>query len=304
MKDNIKETASRLIAKASFKVKKHSPEILLVTGITAGIAGTVVACKATLKVDNIIKEHKENIEKINEGLTNEEYKDKYNENDAKKDLTKAYAITAGKLIRLYAPAIALEAISISCLVGSHRILHKRNIALMTAYTVLDNSYKKYRKNVIDKLGKDADDEFRLGIKTEEIETTDEKGKKKKEVVTKVDNNGPSVYAKFFDELSDYYRKDANYNLLFLKKQQNWANDRLRAQGYLFLNDVYESLGIPKTPDGQFVGWIYNPEDKTIDSYVDFGIYDGKDESKRRFVNGLEKAILLDFNVDGVMYDKI
>lgn len=304
MKDNIKEKASRLIAKASFKIKKHSPEILLATGIVASVAGTVVACKATLKVDTVIKEHKENVEKINEGLNNEELKDVYNENDAKKDLTKAYAITAGKLIRLYAPAIALEAISISCLVGSHTILKKRNVALMTAYTVLENSYKKYRKNVIDKLGKDADDEFRLGIKTEEVETTDEKGKKKKETVTTVDNNSPSVYAKFFDELSDYYRKDPNYNLLFLKKQQNWANDRLRAQGYLFLNDVYESLGIPKTPDGQFVGWIYNPEDKTIDSYVDFGIYDGKDESKRRFVNGLEKAILLDFNVDGVMYDKI
>lgn len=304
MKDNIKEKASRLIAKASFKIKKHSPEILLATGIVASVAGTVVACKATLKVDTVIKEHKENVEKINEGLNNEEYKDIYNENDAKKDLTKAYAITAGKLIRLYAPAIALEAISISCLVGSHTILKKRNVALMTAYTVLENSYKKYRKNVIDKLGKDADDEFRLGIKTEEVETTDDKGKKKKETVTKIDNDSPSVYAKFFDELSDYYRKDPNYNLLFLKKQQNWANDRLRAQGYLFLNDVYESLGIPKTPDGQFVGWIYNPEDKTIDSYVDFGIYDGKDESKRRFVNGLEKAILLDFNVDGVMYDKI
>lgn len=304
MKDNIKEKASRLIAKTSFKIKKHSPEILLATGIVAGVAGTVVACKATLKVNEVIKEHKENVEKINEGLTNEEYKDLYNENDAKKDLTKAYAITAGKLIRLYAPAIVLEAISISCLVGSHRILHKRNVALMTAYTVLENSYKKYRKNVIDKLGKDADDEFRLGIKKEEVETTDGKGKKKKETVTTVDDNAPSVYAKFFDELSDYYRKDPNYNLLFLKKQQNWANDRLRAQGYLFLNDVYESLGIPKTPDGQFVGWIYNPEDKTIDSYVDFGIYDGKDESKRRFVNGLEKAILLDFNVDGVMYDKI
>lgn len=304
MKDNIKEKASRLIAKTSFKIKKHSPEILLATGIVASVAGTVVACKATLKVDAVIKEHKENVEKINEGLNNEEYKDIYNENDAKKDLTKAYAITAGKLIKLYAPAIALEAISISCLVGSHTILKKRNVALMTAYTVLENSYKKYRKNVIDKLGKDADDEFRLGIKTEEVETIDEKGKKKKETVTKIDDNSPSVYAKFFDELSDYYRKDPNYNLLFLKKQQNWANDRLRAQGYLFLNDVYESLGIPKTPDGQFVGWIYNPEDKTIDSYVDFGIYDGKDESKRRFVNGLEKAILLDFNVDGVMYDKI
>lgn len=304
MENNIKEKAGRLLAKASFKVKKYSPEILLATGIAAGIAGTVMACKETLKVDEVIREHKETIDKINTCLTDDKYKDDYNENDAKKDLTITYTKTGIKLLKLYAPAIILETISISCLIGSHRILKKRNIALMAAYTILENNYKKYRKNVIEKLGEKADEEFRLGVKAEEIETVDENGKKKKEKVETVNINEHSDYAKFFDEFSDYFRKDPNYNLLFLKKQQNWANDKLRAQGYLFLNDVYESLGIPKSPAGQIVGWIYNPDDKTIDSYVDFGIYDENDENKRRFVNGQEKAILLDFNVDGVIYNKI
>lgn len=304
MENNIKEKAGRLLAKASFKVKKYSPEILLATGIAAGIAGTIMACKETLKVDEVIREHKEAIDKINTCLTDEKYKDDYDENDAKKDLTITYTKTGIKLLKLYAPAIILETISISCLIGSHRILKKRNIALMAAYTILENNYKKYRKNVIEKLGEKADEEFRLGVKAEEIETVDENGKKKKEKVETVNINEHSDYAKFFDEFSDYFRKDPNYNLLFLKKQQNWANDKLRAQGYLFLNDVYESLGIPKSPAGQIVGWIYNPDDKTIDSYVDFGIYDENDENKRRFVNGQEKAILLDFNVDGVIYNKI
>lgn len=304
MENNIKTKASQLIAKASFKVKKYSPEILLVTGIVTGIAGTVMACKETLKINEVIDEHKETIEKIHNGLNDERFKDQYNENDAKKDLTITYTKTAVKLVKLYAPAIMLEAISISCLVGSHNILKKRNVALMAAYTLLENNYKKYRKNVIEKLGKDADNEFRLGIKAKEIETEDENGKKKKETIKTADVNEHSDYAKFFDEFSEYYRKDPNYNLLFLKKQQNWANDRLRSQGYLFLNDVYEMLGIPKTPAGQIVGWIYEPNDNTIDSYVDFGIYDINDESKRRFVNGQEKSILLDFNVDGVIYNKI
>lgn len=304
MKNDIKTKASQLIAKTSFKIKKYSPEILLVTGIVAGVAGTVMACKETLKVDEILDEHKETINKINICLTDEKYKEDYNENDAKKDLTITYTKTIIKLAKLYAPAIALEALSISCLVGSHNILKKRNVAIMAAYTLLENNYKKYRKNVIEKLGKDADDEFRLGIKAKEIETTDENGKKKKEIVKTADINEHSDYAKFFDEFSEYYRKDPNYNLLFIKKQQNWANDKLRSQGYLFLNDVYEMLGIPKTPAGQIVGWVYNPDDSNIDSYVDFGIYNGNDEDKRRFVNGLEKSILLDFNVDGVIYNKI
>ena len=304
MENNIKTKASKLIAKASFKIKKYSPEILLVTGIAAGVAGTIMACKETLKIDEVLNEHNEMIDKINNGLNDERINDTYTKDYAKRDLTIAYTKTAVKLVRLYAPAIALEALSISCLVGSHTILRKRNIAIMAAYTVLENNYKKYRKNVIEKLGKEADDEFRLGVKAVEMETVDEKGKKKKETVKTVNINEHSDYAKFFDEYSEYYRKDPNYNLLFLKKQQNYANDKLKANGYLFLNDVYEMLGIPKSPAGQLVGWIYNPEDTTIDSYVDFGLYDGNDESKRLFINGQEKSVLLDFNVDGLIYNKL
>lgn len=304
MENNIKTKASQLLAKTSFKIKKYSPEILLVTGIAAGITGTILACKETLKIDEIIDEHNDTIDRINNAVKDERLKDKYNENDAKKDKTKQYVKTTVKLMKLYAPAIALEAVSISCLVGSHNILRKRNLAIMAAYTLLENNYKKYRKNVIEKLGKEADDEFRLGIKAIELESTDDKGKKKKEMAKTVNINDHSDYARFFDEYSEYYRKDPNYNLIFLKKIQSYANDMLHANGYLFLNDVYQMLGIPKSPAGQIVGWIYDPNDSTIDSYVDFGLYDGKDESKRLFVNGLEKSVLLDFNVDGVIYNKL
>ena len=115
---------------------------------------------------------------------------------------------------------------------------------------------------------------------------------------------PSDYAKFFDVGNDNWQKDAEHNLWYLKQQQNWANDKLRSQGYLFLNDVYDLLGIPRTKAGQIVGWLYRPEDPSRDSYVDFGIYDYTKEVNRDFVNGYERTILLDFNVDGPIYDLI
>ena len=58
------------------------------------------------------------------------------------------------------------------------------------------------------------------------------------------------------------------------------------------------LGIPATRAGQQVGWIYDKNDPNKDNFVDFGIYDTNRPSNRDFVNGYERTILLDFNVDG------
>ena len=91
--------------------------------------------------------------------------------------------------------------------------------------------------------------------------------------------------------------------MFLRKQQEWANELLKSRGHVFLNEVYDMLGIPRTKSGQIVGWVYNSNDEYSDNYIDFGVYDGGARS-RAFVNGYEKAILLDFNVDGVIYDLI
>ena len=125
---------------------------------------------------------------------------------------------------------------------------------------------------------------------------------KVEDTVKTESGSYSQYARFFDETSPYWTKDSEYNVFYLLAQQNYANEKLKAHGHLFLNDVYEMLGIPKSKAGQVVGWIYDKKNPFADSYVDFGIY--KTDKNAKFVNGFEKTILLDFNVDGAIIDKI
>lgn len=288
------------------KVEKHSPEILLGVGVVGVVATTVTACKATMKLNDILDECAETREKIKEVAENPNYEDRYTEEDAQKDLTINYVQTGVKIVKLYAPSVALGVFSVGCLLGSHNVMQKRNAALSAAYLTVDKSFKEYKQRVIDRVGEEVEKEIRYGIKAEEIETTvqNEDGTETTvtETVKTMDPTLYSDYARFFDEASPYWQKDPEYNMVFLKAQQQYANDLLRAKGRLFLNDVYEMLGIDKTKAGQIVGWVYDEENPNGDNFVDFGIYDMSKERVRAFVNGYEANILLDFNVDGNIWD--
>ena len=307
-----KQTLIRTTNKIGLILKKNSPKILMGVGIAGSMVSTVLACKATLKVKDILDEKNETVEQIHNCVEDETVD--YNEEDKKKDLTILYAQTGVKLAKLYLPSIALGALSIASIISGYKILNKRNVALAAAYTVVDKGFKNYRKNVVERFGEEVDRELRHNIKAKQIEEKyidkdgNEKTRKKKvyEIAEdKKPGEGISEYAKFFDEWNtDEHSKDPEYNLMFLRKQQDYANEVLKHQGYLFLNEVYDMLGIPRTQAGQVVGWIYDENNPTGDNYVDFGIYDLHDQQKRDFVNGLERNILLDFNVDGVIYDKI
>lgn len=307
-----KQSLIRTTNKIGLILKKNSPKILMGVGIAGSVVSTVLACKATLKVKDILDEKNETVEQIHNCVEDETVD--YNEEDKKKDLTILYAQTGVKLAKLYLPSIALGALSIASIVSGYKILNKRNVALAAAYTVVDKGFKNYRKNVVERFGEEVDRELRHNIKAKQIEEKyidkdgNEKTRKKKvyEIAEdKKPGEGISEYAKFFDEWNtDEHSKDPEYNLMFLRKQQDYANEVLKHQGYLFLNEVYDMLGIPRTQAGQVVGWIYDENNPTGDNYVDFGIYDLHDQQKRDFVNGLERNILLDFNVDGVIYDKI
>ena len=299
MKQAIKKTTGR----TGLVLKKHSPEILMGVGITGVIGSTILACKATLKVEDIIDDAKEKMETINNVLENPEaYEREYTEDDAKKDKAIVYTQTGVKFIKLYGPSISLGIVSVSCLLGAHNIMKKRNIAVMAAYKAVEQSFADYRKRVVDEFGGDKDRQFRYGIIQEEItETeTDEDGKKKKvkKIVETLDPNHISQYARFFDEVSINWSKTPEYNMVFIKTQQNFANDLLKSRGHLFLNEVYDMLGIERSQTGAVVGWVLNEEG---DNFVDFGMYDGRSND---FINGYERSILLDFNVDGVIWDLI
>ena len=302
----MKEKMIRMYNNSKNVVQKHSPEILAGVGVVGVVASTVMACKATMKLNDILEESKETRDKIREVESNPRYEEQYSHEDAKKDLVINYTQTAMKVAKLYAPAVILGSASLGCLLASNDILRKRNAALSAAYMTVDKSFKEYRQRVVDRFGEEVEKEIRYNIKAEEVTSTvvAEDGSETTitETVKVMDPNLYSDYAKFFDEASPYWQKDPEYNFMFLKSQQQYATDLLRARGRLFLNEVYDMLGIEKTKAGQIVGWVYNPENPIGDNFVDFGIFDMSKERVRAFVNGYEPNILLDFNVDGNIWD--
>lgn len=299
---------NKTLNRAGLKLKKHSPEILIVAGVAGAVASAVMACKATTKVSGILEESRENVDTIHDYLEKPDKKEKYTEEDSKKDLLIVYKDTALDLGKLYAPSVLLGIASITCILASNNIIHKRNVALTSALTVAEQKYKDYRGRVVERFGKEVDHQLRYNIKAKEIKETvvDENGEEK--TVTKTvdvaDPNTYSDYARFFDDGCSGWEKDPEYNLMFLKAQQQYANDILKSRGHLFLNEVYDMLGIPRTRAGQVVGWVYDEDNTVGDNFVDFGLYDIYREKNRDFVNGYERTVLLDFNVDGNILELI
>lgn len=299
------ESITRSANMALFSVKKHSPEILIATGIVGLVAGTVMACRATNKLEDILDDSKSKINAIHTVANDDELAPKYTEAEINKSLLTVYGQTAFKVAKLYAPAVGVGILSIGCILTSHRILKKRNFALAAAYTAVDRGFKEYRGKIIEKFGEKVDKEIRTNVVEKEVEETitDENGKEKKVKKTIKEYLQPSDYARFFDESNPNWFDDPAQSLNFLKMQEQNANRILRTRGYLLLNDVYNLLGFKPTKAGCVVGWTYN-KNHPENSYVSFGLYDINNEATRAFINGNEKNILLDFNVHGYILDDI
>jgi hypothetical protein len=292
--------------KTGFQIMKHSPEILVVVGVAGFVVSAVMACKATTKVGEVLEVAKKTLDDIQTVEADESLAEKYSPEDAKKDKLIVYVQTGVKLAVLYGPAIAVGVASIGCVLASHKILGNRNIGLAAAYATVDNSFKEYRNQVIQRFGKKVDEELKYKITSSEVEETviDEDGNavKVKKVIESVGNS--DEYSRFFDSSSRCWEDDPGFNIQFLKGAEKYFNNKLKSKGYVFLNDVYDYLGMEKTKAGQVVGWYYDLKSPTGDNYIDFNMFNGSDEDKRRFVNGTEPVILLDFNVDGNIWTRL
>lgn len=302
-KTEIMKSVNGVASKTVMKLKKHSPEILVVAGIAGTVVSAVLACKATTKVAEILDETKGTLDTIHEGMeTGAINGQEYTTEDGKKDTVVVYAQTGMKLAKLYGPAIILGTLSITSILASNNILRKRNVALGAAYAAIDKSFKEYRGRVIERFGEQVDTELKYGIKAkkfEEIEVDPETGKEKKvkKTVMVADPNLQSDYAVYFDSKSRNYETNPDYNCMFLKAQQAFANDKLQTRGHLFLNEVLDDLDLPRTPAGQIVGWTKDGPD----GYVNFRIV----EVERETEDGHhEPALLLDFNVEGNIWEKM
>lgn len=302
-KTEIMKSVNGVASKTVMKLKKHSPEILVVAGIAGTVVSAVLACKATTKVAEILDETNGTLDTIHEGMkTGAINGQEYTTEDGKKETVVVYAQTGMKLAKLYGPAIILGTLSITSILASNNILRKRNVALGAAYAAIDKSFKEYRGRVIERFGEQVDTELKYGIKAkkfEEIEVDPETGKEKKvkKTVMVADPNLQSDYAVYFDSKSRNYETNPDYNRMFLKAQQAFANDKLQTRGHLFLNEVLDDLDLPRTPAGQIVGWTKDGPD----GYVNFRIV----EVERETEDGRhEPALLLDFNVEGNIWEKM
>lgn len=302
-KTEIMKSVNGVASKTVMKLKKHSPEILVVAGIAGTVVSAVLACKATTKVAEILDETNGTLDTIHEGMkTGAINGQEYTTEDGKKDTVVVYAQTGMKLAKLYGPAIILGTLSITSILASNNILRKRNVALGAAYAAIDKSFKEYRGRVIERFGEQVDTELKYGIKAkkfEEIEVDPETGKEKKvkKTVMVADPNLQSDYAVYFDSKSRNYETNPDYNRMFLKAQQAFANDKLQTRGHLFLNEVLDDLDLPRTPAGQIVGWTKDGPD----GYANFRIV----EVERETEDGRhEPALLLDFNVEGNIWEKM
>ena len=169
-KTEIMKSVNGVASKAVMKLKKHSPEILVVAGIAGTVVSAVLACKATTKVAEILDETKGTLDTIHEGMeTGAINGQEYTTEDGKKDTVVVYAQTGVKLAKLYGPAIILGTLSITSILASNNILRKRNVALGAAYAAIDKSFKEYRGRVIERFGEQVDTELKYGIKAKKFE---------------------------------------------------------------------------------------------------------------------------------------
>lgn len=297
--------------KTRFKVQKNSPEILLVTGIILGAGTLVTACKATLKVNDILSESREKIEKIRDlGEDKERCKEHdCSEDDIKKAMAMTYVKTALDVVKVYSPSIILGGMSLMCLISSNNILKRRNAATMAAFATMKKSFDGYRDRVVARYGEEVDKQLKNAIRTEKVteeKVDEETGKKKKSSkdVEVTDYDGHSEFSRIFDESNPNWKKDAHYNKVFVQQAERYANDMLRVKGVLFLNEVYSMLGFDRTKEGQAIGWVYRPGDDKFKNFVSFDLYNTNDAQKRAFVNGYERSIILDFNPDGIVWDAL
>lgn len=302
MKINTK-TLRKSFKKAQLTVRKHSPEILMVAGVIGTVAGAVMACKETLELEDVLDECKQEKMELEEQYAMCE---EYSEDALKKDQVKLTIKQVAKIVKLYAPSVIMEATSIGVIFASNDIMRKRNASMAAAYATLNSMYKRYRQNVIESYGEEVDKDMRFGVKHEKVTEIDEDGNKVKidARIVDLDNTALAIsdYSRFFQAgCKGFDASSGRYNLLYLKGIQAMFNNKLIADGYVMLNDVYRELGFDTIPEGWSIGWVYDEANPIGDNYIDFGLYEARNKNQRA-VNDWEPVILMDFNVDGNLYE--
>lgn len=292
--------------------QKSGPTVMLIVGSGMILGGVYKACTATLKADSVLDEIETEVDKVNyvREITDEET---YSEKDYQKDMTIVYARGGAKLAKLYLPAFILVVGGLALIIGGHKILLNRQLALAAAYEAVSKGYEAYRGRVIDDLGEDADRKYAYGIREEVVGTeefVDDDGKThKRKIKAQVPSTLSSPYAFYWDDTCNGWEPNPYYNETFLiGKQREWnrkLRQRWQLDGFVTLAEIKCDLGVLVRPEDIAVGWIcdpsYKPEDHGGKDQIDFGIFSPKNSDA---INGSEPVYILEPNVQGNLYHSI
>lgn len=292
---NIPTSVTRTVGRQLLLAQKNSPKLLFLAGIAGFGATVVLSSRATLKLSDVLEASKKSLDLAKE-LHDEDSFEEYDDTSYQADVAKIYLGAAFETAKLYAPAIVIGGLSIACLTKSHNLLAQRNAAITAAYVGLQRAYDSYRDRVCAEYGREKEFEIYHGVEVCEIDGVDKHGKEvvKKE---KLSMGSHSPYARFFDRTNKHWNHEHDHNVIYITMQQNYLNDRLKSRGHVFLNEAYDMLGIAHSTEGAVTGWVMG----NGDDYIDFGQFHSRDASNYR---GRDGAILLDFNVDGLIYEII
>lgn len=286
-------SVGRTMATQLLKVRKNSPGLMFAAGVAGVVTSTVLACRATLKLNETLDEFRENLEAVKsvESAVADPSKD-YSKEQHQRNQVYVYTHGTVKLIKLYGPAVIVGAASLAALLASHRTLTQRNASLTAAYSALQMSYDAYRDRVKKEVGPDKELDLFHGVEMAERTIN---GKVQKGKVVGSANGSP--YSFIFDEGNPNYEKAPEVNRMFLMANQTYFNHILHRRGHVFLNEVLDRLGFDHTPAGAVVGWVLGNGDE----YVDFGLFE---VNNKAFMDGWERSVILNFNCDGTIWDKI
>jgi hypothetical protein len=292
----VPKSVSRLASRSMLKLSANSPTILVVTGVVGLGATAVLAAKATRRLDPVLEEH----DKARNEVVGATYR---NDREEQKALTKVYASTGVELTKLYGPAVVVGTVSAASILIGHRILKGRHVATMLAFSGLQDQFLAYRKRVAHTFGEDREKEIYDGARMEYEEDPNHKGEYKLKSKYSDDKEVGDFLRPWFDETNVNWTRDPQSNYLFLKGVQQHMNNLLEVRGHVFLNDVYDSLRLDRRPEGAVSGWL-RKEDGGKDGFIDFGFMTSQDPNTVAFRNGQERSVRLNFNTDGLIWDKI
>lgn len=293
----------KLSVKTVMKVRKASPELLLAAGIVVGGAAIVTACIGTKKIveNKTIEKTKNELDdiqkKCNEG--------KIDKPEKKTTSLQVYKHFGYEMAKAYGLPLFLFILSVGCILASHGILKNRYISTTLAYKALDEAYKDYRARVREAVGEEK--ELHLFNGTEEGGETiiiDENGEStsyKENVKIKDKKNSPYEFDFNAKTAPGNWEANTDYNLMFLRGVENYLNDLLVSRGHVFVNEALDALGLKRTPEGSVTGWLYGHGG---DDYVDLGFSEYYTDEYSDINDGYIQNIHLNFNVDGLIWDKI